>query len=47
MEDRNINFISKNHYFSFKLVFHDTVTVFLVNVSYLFTAFETQNSLQQ
>ena len=46
MEDRDINY-QKNHYCSFKLVFHDTFTVFLVNISYLFIAFETQNSLQQ
>jgi len=45
MEDRDINF--KKHYFSFKLVFQKIFTVFLVNTSCLFIAFETQNSLQQ
>ena len=47
MEDRDINFILKKSLFFVQIVFHDTFTVFLVNVSYLFTAFETQNSLQQ
>ena len=47
MEDRDINLFLKNHNFYFKLVFHDTFTVSLVNISYLFIAFETLHSLQQ
>lgn len=46
MEDRDIIFFKKIT-FLFQISLHDTFTVFLVNFSYLFIAFETQNSLQQ
>ena len=48
MGDRDLNFFFlKNHYFSLTLAFHDMFKVFLVNISHLFIAFETQNSFQQ